>query len=236
METSQGGNPPMMSRIGAQMPGNYGQILHQTEQEQHQPANNPQWASQQPNEGMQTQQYYQQPQGYGQQQQQQQPSYYQQQPTQGFSHGQGGVPTYEPNVLPPAPAQGQRQVNFDNMPPWAGMPGCAAAFDAGGPQPGEQGGYSVVGQPPQGQVGGAGVSNMFGPQATPQSGKLMTVWKQYKDVIIVILIVYLLLKYAVPQAKRVLPGMFGNFETSLPATALFALSVGGVYQGSKRVI
>lgn len=214
------------------MPGNYGQILHQTEQEQHQPANNPQWATQQQSEGMQTQGYYQQPQGYGQQQ----PGYYQQQqPTQGFSHGQGGVPTYEPNVLPPAPPQGQRQVNFDNMPPWAGMPGCSAAFDAGGQQQGEPGGYSVVGQPPQGEIGGS-VQGMYGAYPQPGGGKLVTVWKQYKDVILVVLIVYLLLKYAVPQAKKVLPGMFGNFETSLPATALFALSVGGIFQGSKRVI
>lgn len=223
----------MMSRIGAQMPGNYGQILHQTEQEQHQPANNPQWTTQQQN-----------PQPYFQQQQQPQvpaQAYYPQQfvgqqPTQGYSQGQG-VPTYDPNVLPVQPQpQGQRQISFDNTPPWAGMPGCAAAFDTGPPLGADQGGYSVVGQAPQSAGGAGGVpGDMYEPYH-PKSGKLMILWKQYKDVAMVILIVYLLLKYAVPQAKRILPNVFGSFETSLPATALFALSVGGVYQGSKKLI
>lgn len=238
----------MMTRVAGQLDTNYGQILHQTEQEQHRAANTPQWSQQaQQQAPMQFQYPQQQPQqgpaqyAYPppQQQQQQQPGqFYPTMQPPGQRMAAGGTPTYDPNVpVGPAPQQGQPQVNFDGMAPWAGMPGCA--FETGPPLAADPGGYSVVGEQGQGGLSpdlfpaAAAYPDTHQPSA---KGQLARAWFAYKDVFVVVAIVYLLLKYALPQAKRVLPTFFSNLEGSVPATAVFALCVGGLYQGSKKVL
>ena len=221
----------MMTRIGGQVqPGSYDAILKQTEQEQHTAANpamppvgqapQQQWPPQQ-----------QQPQWPAQQQpqwpaQQQQPQWPAQQP---------GVPQYDPRVMQQPQQPGQGQVNFEGMPPFAGMPGSMPAFEAS----------------PGGGVGGHTVMQPVGWDQEPQlpdqmctqvglTGPAMlapgSLWTRYGDLVIVALIVYLLIRYALPHARRFLPTVFGNLETSMPAAAILSLSAGAAFYGSKKVL
>ena len=228
MEAAPGMGPPMMTRVGGQVPAlNYGQILHQTEQDQHQPANpqypvNPQQPQQQPVQYTQPppQQYY--------------GGNPPQPPPPGMQPG-SGMPHYNPNILPPQ--GGQPQINFEGSTPWAGMPGCSAAFESQGEGAATAGGYSTVGQEPAPpDMYAAPGQSMYAPQEHVQKGKMATLWQSYKDVIVVVLIVYVLLKYGLPQAKRLVPAFFSNFEASVPATAILAACVGGMYQTSKKII
>lgn len=236
MEAAPGMGPPMMQRVQGQVQGmNYGQILHETEQSQHQPAN-PQFQTMP--QGTTQQQYPQYPQ---QMQYAPNPQQYYQQP-QGQGQGQMQMaPQYNPTVMPVhgGQHQAQPQINFEGTAPWAGLPGCSAAFEAGPPLGDSGGGYSVVGHPGGGTVNPGefhDTAQNYLMQQPSRGAKLSGIWHSFKDVIVVVVIVYLMLRYGLPQAKRFLPTVFTNFEASVPATAVLALCVGGLYQTSRKVI
>lgn len=217
----------MMTRVGNQVqPGNYDQILHATEQDQHQAAN----------PMMQNQNPYQQPQQQQPQQPQYQPQQYGQPPMQQQSMMQQPMmqPNYDPNVqFQPG---GQPQANFENMPPFGGTPGTISCFETGPSQTGM--GQSAVGPQMQTQMQMQPQESFSTPvyasnQQTPSTAQL---WVKYRDVLLVVAVVYLVVKFGLPQARRFLPTMFLNVDSSILATALVATSAGAGFYAGKRVL
>ena len=220
MEPAPG--PPMMTRVGGQtQPGNYDSILRATEQDQHQAANPVyQPAPVQPRHAEGPPQAY-----YGQQPQQHSQQHFQQVPT--FQDQQC---QYNPNV---AMSNDQQPSNFAaGMGPWAGMPNAQAAFESGpplysGPQgPGEEMQAQSQAQPqPQWQA----------PSGRPASVPNANKWVKYRDWITVSLVVFLLLKYAMPEAAKRMPSLLGN-PTSLQSTTAVALFAGCIcHAGNKSL-
>jgi len=119
------------------------------------------------------------------------------------------------------------------------MPGCQSAFEPGPVLGSGIGGHSVMSTPLQGQgpmlpMQGDDMTTQMLP--TQPSHSIGNLWQKYKDICIIAIIVYVLLRYAVPQGKKYLPGVLSNVETSMPATALLAVCAGGVYHCSNKVI
>lgn len=145
-------------------------------------------------------------------------------------------PAYPPQQYPPQqyppqqqqmpegyyPADGQPPNFAAGMGPWAGLPGAQSAFEAAPVGSG--------GQPQMVEDWG----NMSMPSA-PAPASDRRFWSKYRDWILVAIIVFVLLFYGLPQARRYLPTVFGG-SNSFATSSLLALVAGCTYHASSPVL
>lgn len=132
-------------------------------------------------------------------------AYQQQQPAQVYQQ--------QPACYDPSSAQAQTGNFAAGMAPWAGLPGAQPAFegDAYPPQPDPR--FVAPAYQPE-------------PPAVARTN--------YRDWITVALIVFVLLTYALPHARRFLPSVFADAQ-AFPAAALLAVTAGCAYHSSNKL-
>lgn len=151
---------------------------------------------------------------------QQPPAY----PPQQYAPPQYGQQQQQQQQMPEGfyPAEGQQGNFAAGMGPWAGMPGAQSAFEAAPVGP--------AGQPQLVEDWG----NMSVPSA-PAPASDRRFWSKYRDWIIVAAIVFVLLFYGLPQARRYLPAIFSG-SNSFATSSLLALLAGCMYHTSDPIL